>query len=206
MFKIQYAGPRPVISQHGILYKDSKEDKYVYLVSALNILYAIDHDYTNRHSYSSIPHIDILQESKIHKKLQEYDTHLEDEVKEEEKRYEEKIKLEIKNVQNHHFLNDDEKNAWIENIKLMKDYRIQRAINKIYYEHCIEDIAKIIKKQKIKEIDVLFNEHNWHVLHSIQGKIETGKPSYATKLEEETKENGAMIVKLYIYYSVSDFS
>ena len=83
MFKIKYVGPRPIISQHGISYKDGKEDKYVYLVSALNLLHAIDHEYINKSSYSSIPQIEILKEPEIHQILQQYDTHLEDKVNEE---------------------------------------------------------------------------------------------------------------------------
>ena len=205
MFKIKYVGPRPVISQHGISYKEGKEDKYVYLVSALNILNAIDHDYTDHRSYNSIPHIDILKEPEIHKILQQYDARLEDEVKEEEKLYEKKIDDEIESVKNNKIINKDEKDAWIKNIKIMKDYRIQRAINKIYYLHCIDNIVRIIKKQRIKEIDEPFNEHNWHVLHSIQGLIETIKPSFATKLVEETKDDGSMIIKLFVHYSATDF-
>jgi len=206
MFKIRYVGPRPVISQHGISYKEGKEDKYIYLISALNILYAIDHDYTDHHSYSSIPHIDILKEPKIHKKLQQYDENLEIEIANEEQQYEEKIEVEIESIKNNKTLNQDEKDVWIKNIKIMKEYRIQRAINKIYYIHCIEDITKIIKKQRIKEIDEPFNERNWHVLHSIQGLIETTKPSFATKLVEETKDDGVMIIKLFIYYGATNFA
>lgn len=50
--KIKYAGPRPQISHHGVSFKDGKEDKYVYLMIALQILKAIDKDYEEKKSYS----------------------------------------------------------------------------------------------------------------------------------------------------------
>ena len=36
--KIEYAGLKPVISEHGISFKDGKEDKYIYLSYAIDIL------------------------------------------------------------------------------------------------------------------------------------------------------------------------
>ena len=50
--EIKYAGPRPQISHHGVSFKDGKEDKYVYLMIALQILRAIDKDYDEQKSYS----------------------------------------------------------------------------------------------------------------------------------------------------------
>ncbi len=40
--KIKYLSARPMISHHGIDFKDGKEDKYVYLIIAVQILKAID--------------------------------------------------------------------------------------------------------------------------------------------------------------------
>ena len=45
MSKLHYVGPRVEISHHGIKYKKSKEDKYVYLMAALELLKDIDNDY-----------------------------------------------------------------------------------------------------------------------------------------------------------------
>lgn len=50
--KLKYAGPKPVISQHGISFKDGKEDKYCYLMIAIQILKAIDHPFIGHKVYS----------------------------------------------------------------------------------------------------------------------------------------------------------
>lgn len=200
MTRIKYAGPRPEISQHGISYKDGKEDKYVYLMVALEILSAIDHNYEDRKSYSVFQNGKAITEKKIHTILQQYEAHLEEAVENEEKRYELKIQDEINSVQQNRYLTQIDKDAWCENINIMKEYRIQRAINKIYYIHCINDIKNIIRREKIKEIDTPFDERFWHVLETIEGALETGKNSVATKLQEETNNDGNMIIKLYILF------
>lgn len=97
-------------------------------------------------------------------------------------------------------IDEVEKEVWIDNIKLMKEYRIQRTINKIYYMHCINDIKNVIRRERFKEIDTPFDERFWHVLQTIEGALETGKNSVATRLEEETNNDGNIIMKLYISF------
>ncbi len=52
--------------------------------------------------------------------------------KKERKIYEKKLDDEIKEVKNKN-LSDIEKDIFVNNLEIMKEYRIQRAINKIYY-------------------------------------------------------------------------
>jgi len=200
MTKIKYVGPKPEISQHGISYETGKEDKYVYLMVALDILGAIDHDYEDKKSYTSLHHLKTLNEKTLHNKLLQYEEELDQHIAKEIARYRLKIQHEIEEVNNMLYINKIEKETWIKNINLMSEYRIQRAINKIYYMHCINDIKNIIKREKIKEIDAPFNERFWHVLETIEGALETGKNSVATKLQEETNSYGDMIIKLYILF------
>ena len=67
MFKVQYAGPKVEISHHGIKYNDAKEDKYVYLVVALEILQGIDNDYEGRQAYTHHFENKVLEEENLHK-------------------------------------------------------------------------------------------------------------------------------------------
>ena len=73
MFKVQYAGPKVEISNHGIQYCNSKEDKYVYLVVALEILQGIDNDYAGKESYSHHFENKVLDEEALHKVLGSYE-------------------------------------------------------------------------------------------------------------------------------------
>ncbi len=80
----------------------------------------------------------------------------------------------------------------------MKEYRIQRAINKIYYMHNVFEIASVIKREKITEIDTPFYEKYWHVLRTLQGELLKYKNSINTELKIEKNSKGDMVSKLLI--------
>jgi len=196
---IKYAGPRPEISQHGIQFKDGKEDKYVYLIIAVQILKAIDKDYEEKKFYSYDTKTKRFDDNELLDIMHTYEPNLQEEVIQEEIRYEQHLKDEIAQVHKRNDLKDIEKDTWINNLNIMQKYRIQRAVNKIYYLHCIKDIAKVIKREKIKEIDTPFYEKYWHVLQTIQGFLSEGRDSVGSDLKVENTENG-MIAKMFVNY------
>ena len=87
-----------------------------------------------------------------------------------------------------------EKDTYISNLKIMRNYKIQRAKNKIFYFHCIETIVELILKHKIKELDVPFNEKFWHILQTIEGKLSTNKISSNLKIIDEDAVLKAMLL------------
>jgi len=198
--KIEYAGPRPIISQHGVQFKDGKEDKYVYLMISIQILQAIDKDYEGHKSYSYDASTKRFSDSEIHDILDSYETTLEEDVLKEEASYALKIENEIEDIRNRTNLKESERDAWINNLEVMKNYRIQRSINKIYYMHSINLIKKIIKREEIKEIDTPFYEKYWHVLQTIQGVLEEGRNSVHTDLQIIKADGNQMMSKLFIRY------
>jgi len=198
MLKVKYTGPKVEISHHGINYKKDKEDKYVYLMVALEILRDIDNDYEKKPLYSHAFTNHPLDESELHTVLQKYEKEVEAHVFYEYERYEKKIKHEQDFVKGLSHLSDIEKEVWLKNIELMKDYRVQRAINKIYYEHCIDNMRSIILHKKIKELITPFNKDFFHVINSLKGKLITGKPSLDARAVEELNKDNEMCIKLII--------
>lgn len=197
--KIEYAGPRPMISQHGVQFKDGKEDKYVYLMISIQILQAIDKSYDGHQSYSYDTTTKRFSNEEIEKILITHSPTLADNIQKEEEYYSLKIADERKTIEERSNLTEDEKKAWVNNLDVMKNYRIQRAINKIYYMHSIELIKDIIMRENIKEIDAPFYEKYWHVLQTIQGSVEAGKYSKHTSLKiEKTDVENQMVAKLLI--------
>ena len=95
-------------------------------------------------------------------------------------------------------LTDIDKEVWIRNIEIMKKYRVQRAINKMYYMHCIQNIVQVIHHKKIKEITTPFNKCFFHVLNTLRGSLITGKPSLVVKVVEENDKDNNMVVRLTI--------
>lgn len=174
--KLKYVGPKPIISEKGISFKDGKEDKYIYLVAAIQILEAIDKDYEKQKSYSYDVHGKNYNEDDMQAKLLSYHPELEKKMEEEISSYEKHLDEELENLNIHHStLNEAEIEAFRNNLNLMRDYRIQRAKNKIFYMHCIETIVEVIKEDKIKDIETPFYEKFWHVLQTIEGELAEGR-------------------------------
>ena len=197
MLKVQYVGPRVEISNHGVAYRKSKEDKYVYLMAALEILKNIDNNAERKKLYSHDFENKALEEV-LHSILKCHESSVEEKVEEEGLQYEQKIQHEIEHIRNLPHLTDIDKEVWIKNIELMKVYRIQRAVNKRCYIHCIQNIIQVIKNKQIQEITTPFNKSFFHVLNSIRGALIAGKPSLDAKVMEENNKDDQMIVKLSI--------
>jgi hypothetical protein len=197
---IKYAGPRPEISQHGIQFKDGKEDKYVYLLIAMQILRAIDKDYEEHKSYSYRLDTKRIPDNELLDMMIEYEPEIDEQVKSEQINYEKHLNEEYAQIEQRSDLKAIEKIAWLNNLNIMKEYKIQRAINKIYYIHSIKHISKVIKRERIKEIDTPFYEKYWHVLQTIQGKLSEGRDSIGSNLKIESNTMRGMIAKLFINY------
>ena len=95
-------------------------------------------------------------------------------------------------------LADVDKKVWIKNIELMRSYRIQREINKIYYGHCIQDIVNIIKNKEIKVITTPFNKDFFHVMNSINNVLSTDISGKDTSLTKENDKDNNIILRLSI--------
>ena len=194
MFQLHYTGSKPIISQHGIFFKERKEDKYIYLKTAVYLLLSIDKNYSDK--YQGKPS-EKLSDQEILEVLQAYEPDLEQHLLEEEHKYEALIE-EMRSHAKSHPLTQDERTAWLNNIDIMRPYLIQREINKLYYTHCIIAIQEIIHKERLKEIDIDFSLKNWHILASIAGHLEHGIKSVHTVIKVEPDRDGELAAKLLI--------
>ncbi len=191
--KLEYAGLKPIISEHGISFKDGKEDKYKYLKYAAEVLEAINHEYERKEKYSHRLKDKRMTSNEILELLLRFHPNLEDTMNEEIKDYYKHLDEEEEEVRQRVNLKDIEKEAYINNLKLMRNYKSQRAKNKIFYFHCIETIVETIIKHEIKEIDTPFNERFWHVLQTVQGELSNHKVSSDLKTLKENESIKAML-------------
>ncbi len=194
MLTLHYVGPKPIINQHGVFFKPGKEDKYIYLRTAVYLLLSIDKDAKKK--FRGTP-TETLSDPEILEVLKAYEPDLEQHILEEERRYEEHIEA-MKEQARTHPLTEDERTAWLNNIEIMRPYLLQREINKLYYIHCIKAIQNIIHDEHLTEIDVNFSFANWHVLSSIAGNLEYGVKSVRTLIQVVPDREGNLITKLLI--------
>ena len=192
--KVEYVGQKPVINEKGVFFKEGKEDKFIYLTFAIDILNAINHEYTINKKYSSEINHKNLSANEILDIILRFHPNLEETMNKEINSYLVHLDKEEKDV-SLSSLSQIEKDTYISNLKIMRNYKIQRAKNKIFYFHCIETIVELILKHKIKEIDVPFNEKFWHILQTIEGNLSKHKISSSLKIP---KENIKLTMKLLI--------
>lgn len=191
--KLEYAGLKPVINEHGISFKDGKEDKFIYLSFAVDILNAIDHTYEQKKKYSHQLNNTPLSPNEILDVLLKFHPDLETVMNKEIESYTKHLDSEEEAVKNKTILSKIEKDTFIANLKLMRKYKTQRAKNKIFYFHCIETIVEVILKYKIKELDTPFNERFWHIFQTIEGNLSTHKIASDLKMTEENDVLKAML-------------
>lgn len=198
MPKLKYTGPRVEISHKGIVCKDSKEDKYIYLTTALTLLKALHNNNIDRTINVVVNQDEDLDEISLSHYLKQYDNDYESSISNELNEYTQKIDKTIKYIKKISHLNDIDKEVWIKNIMMMKGHKINRALNKIYYMHLIENIIQNIKNRKIKEIHTPFTKKSFHVFNSIKGRLITGKPSIDAKVLHSFDNVDNMILKLSV--------
>ncbi len=196
--KIQYTGLKPVVNAHGISFKEGKEDKFIYLPFAVDILNAINHDYEQKRVYSHELNNKEFTPSEIMDTIMKFHPDLEETMKKEMDSYNTHLNNEEESVKNRKDLLDIEKDIFIQNLRLMRNYKIQRAKNKVFYFHYIETIVETIMKHKIKEINTPFNMKFWHILQSIEGKLSSHRIGSSLKvLNENNSLKAVLSINLY---------
>jgi len=194
---LKYVGPKPLISHTGIEFDNNKEDKYVYLNIVLQLIKALDHDYFENKTYTYHASTQRLSSDELESELNKYCKNLDTLEKDKLEEAQNEYKHQIQRAKENTVLNDESKEVLIKNIQLMKDYLIQRTINKAAYYCAVDLLADILKKDHIDYIVVPMFQKFAHVLHSVQGVLREQKFPMDTKLEIY-EEDGKLLAKLQV--------
>jgi len=186
--KIEYSGPKPIISQHGISFKEGKEDKYIYLKHSLQILKAISHEYNKDQNYSYYIKTDDLSEDEMISMVLKFHPDIKSVLNIEVNSYNQYLRSEECKVKDNHTLEEEEKKVYLNNLKIMEKYKIQRMKNKLFYKHIIETIKEQIHEHKIKELTAPFNEKFWHIFQTVQGELSSSKNTVESEIKVKDDE------------------
>ncbi|WP_419782986.1 hypothetical protein [Malaciobacter marinus] len=192
--KLEYAGLKPMINEHGVCFKDGKEDKFAYLEYAIDILLAIDHEHEKKRKYSHELKEQRISPQEIIDILIKYHPDLEETMNKEINNYLIHLDNEEDSIEHNLVLSNIERETFINNLKIMREYKIQRAKNKIFYFHCIETIVEVILKREIKEIDTPFNERFWHIFQTLEGALNKHKIRSDLKISRSNEQLKAMLL------------
>jgi hypothetical protein len=193
--QLKYVGPKPLISHTGIEFDNNKEDKYVYLNILVQLIKALDHDYFENKVYTYNAQTQRLDHNELYAQLKNYCPDLDKLIEQRAKEVSQDIDKQIENASQNKILDEESIEVLRTNIKIMKTYMIQRAINKSVYYCGINKLAELVKKDHIDHIIAPMFQKFAHVLHSVQGVLKEQKFPIDTKLEIY-EENGQLLVKL----------
>lgn len=195
--ELKYVGPKPIISHTGIEFDNNKEDKFAYLNIVLQLLKALDHDYFNDKTYSYQADTNRYSNDELSRELKKYCPEIEAIKNRENNNVEDEIKHSLQRAKESDTLDDESKKVLVKNIMMMRDYLIQRSVNKSIYYCAIDALAELLKKDHIDHIIVPMFQKYAHVLHSVQGVLRQQKFPVDTKLDIY-QEDGKLLAKLQV--------
>lgn len=197
---LKYAGPKPLISHTGIVFDNNKEDKYVYLNVAFELLKSLQHEYADKKIYFEDIHVAPLSQKELFMELRNFCKDFDSLVASQNHTIEDEIVHEIKVARENQFLTEEDKITLENNINIMHDYLIQRSINKKVYYALIGALAELINETKITYIVVPLLQVFLHTLHSLQGGLLKQKQPIKSEIEIFKKDE-KLFIKLQIEHS-----
>ncbi|MBN2869573.1 MAG: hypothetical protein JXK04_01295 [Campylobacterales bacterium] len=196
---LRYAGPKPLISAHGIEFDLNKEDKFVYLSIAAELIQALDHEYVAEKRYSYIASGKPLPADEILSAIRLHDPLIDQEMQMRRHTAEQELREELERAQTNKLLSDEEREVLIKNIRLMHTYRVNRAVNKTVYYSAIASIASIIKAGHIDYIAAPMFPKFIHLFHSLQGVLAKLHPPIESAIDIY-EEDGHLHTRLNILF------
>lgn len=166
---LEYVGHKPVISHTGVDFSIGKEDKYVYIEPAAQMIDFLNNLDTTKKAMLNPKKV--LNEAEVLSTLHKYRPNFDKFYDKKISNYEKKIYDEIEEVNQQSTLKEVEKEVLINNLKLMKDYRLQRVTNKLVYEELINGCVELIMEKRVVEIDMPFSLTFVHVATSFETSL-----------------------------------
>ena len=180
MIKIAYVGDKPMITEHGVGF-EPKHDKFEYIEPAVHILDMVDSidgakttdkitlnvDMTPEMVFNTLKHTHSDFENIFHEEINKYQKHLDDEITEAYAKPN---------------LSQIEQETLARNLEEMREYRVQRATNKIVYEEIINKSVALILEKKITKVVVHYNNQFLHAIESISSTLARGKAAPDTDI------------------------
>jgi len=192
---LKYVGPKPLISHTGIEFDYNKEDKYIYLHIVVELIRALSHDYFEDKKYVYIAKETDVDSHRLITELRLICPNLPELIKKENFSVEDEIKENIERAHENQVLTSEDKITLENNINIMHDYLVQRAVNKCVYYCSVKVLADLLKKDHIDYIIVPMYPKFVHVLHSVQGVLRKEKIPIDTKINIY-KEDDRLLAKL----------
>ena len=195
--QLKYVGPKPLISHTGIDFDNNKEDKYVYLNIIVQLLKSINHKYIEDKVYTYHTQTTRLSNDDVFDELKKFCPNISSLISLKSEEVSKLIEHDLQRAHENSILNNEEKEILINNINIMKEYSMQRAINKAVYYCAVDQLSELVKEDHLDYIVVPMFQKFAHVLHSVQGSLQKQKFPIDTQMDIY-QEDGKLLAKLKV--------
>jgi len=199
--KLIYVGAKPIVSQHGVSFDQKEQDPYTLLPSTVELLEALSLADKSEHiiDLRSLPH-QHFSSVQLMEILKKHCEKLEDIFEDRESKTEEMIEKYTDSVKANSNLTSVERDAWLGNIRLMKNYYMQFITNEYVHKRALHALVDIIIERKIEEIDFKVGRNFGLILGDLQPLFADLKRSLDVKMvfdEEAGDAIGRFIVEYH---------
>ncbi len=193
--QLKYVGDMPLISKNGVGFDHTQPDKYKFLHAAVELLEALSYGAgeTTQHLYRAQDKE--LSSQELMDTIKKYVSNLEAIFKSCDYKAHELIHELVDRVKANDDISEDEKVAWLENIKIMRAYYYQYIINKNAYEAALEVLGNEIHDGRIKEVSAPMFKNYGSVLNDLVGVLERRKVPIDSEVKIEQESEG-LVAKL----------
>jgi len=198
--ELKYVGDMPEVSQHGVSFNHTKVDKYTYLNAAVELLEALSYGETETTQHLYNTHNKEFSSSEIFDLLKKFCHNIEDVFAQREEKANKIIQELVDRVEDNSNLTDDERVAWLNNIKMMSDYYLQYVTNESAYSCALNTLAEEIHIAKVQEISIPIFRNYGIVLNDLSHVLETRKSPIDSDMKIETTKRGLLGVIKFSHF------
>jgi len=195
--RIKYVGPKASISHSSITFDSYKQDKFIYINIAYHLLMALDHDYGRSAHYVDTINSPRMNTQELEQLIIPTGCFDDSCINHRQEKLLLLFENEINRIKNNPYLSTADKEVYLKNHALMKEYRQQREVNKSVYYMLIKRLVSVINSKRIEYIITPVHERFTYVLDNLQNTLLHDKKPVFTKLIMY-EESGEFKTKLQV--------
>lgn len=187
--KIKYVGAKPIVSQHGVSFDQTKEDSYTYIAPTIELLDALENLRVDKNGIVDLNEWNAkhYNEGALLDQLNRYCMDLDALASEKEEKTNVLIDGLKKKVIENSRLTEDERKAWLGNIAMMRSYYLQYIANELAYRCLLHILADKVTSTHIREIHFPLYHNYGMVLSHLVHILTDHKPAIDASLTFEEK-------------------
>jgi len=165
--KLKYVGDLPSVSNKGVGFDKTQPDKHTLLQPSVELLEALSYGATETTQHLHNLSGQRYSDDDLLKMLKKYCDDVGAMFASCEEKTNELLERLITRVLENTMISEDGRRAWLNNIKLMREYYLQYVINETAYNCALDALAQQIKAAKVKEIVFPMHRGYGTVLHDL---------------------------------------